>query len=854
MSPRAAAWAARFKRAMPIVTVAVFGAALWMLGRELAAHRIDEIMAYLGRLPPLVLVGAVAMTVASYATLVCYDLSALHYVRRRLPLRDVAIASFVSYAFSNTIGFAAVTGGSVRYRLYSAAGLNGFEIAAVVVFCTLTFGIGALAISGLVLLLEPHLVTGVLPLQPGIVRSIGSALLALLLAYFIFISLKPERLRIRQWRVQLPTLGLSLAQVAIATVDMMFAAAALWLLMPAGTDMDYGRFLGIYVVATTLGILSHVPGGLGVFETVMLLMVPAPAGQMFGALLAFRVVYYLLPLGGAALLLAFTEIAERQHRLLRTAALLGNTVSRVAPHILAAATFLGGALLLFSGAVPELTPRVALVRSIVPEPLLELGNLIGGIAGIGMLLLSHSLLRRLQTAWWLTLLLVAAGIVSAVLKGFDYDEAGVLLVIFVALLPARPLFYRHAPLLGDRFGPAWLTAIAITLAAAGWLGFFSYKHVTFTGDLWLQFSLDASAPRVLRAALAVAVTAVTFGLAVLLTPAPPRPILPGPAELAEAARIIRRSPVAAANLALLGDKHLLFDDAGDAFLMYGVRGRSWVALGDPVGPAAIGAELVWRFQELSHRHDGLALFYDVGPAGLPLYLDLGLTPLKLGEEAWLDLPGFQLAGGTRDALAQACRRARREGAAFELLPAGAAEPALAELEALSDAWLAERRHGRERGFALGAFAPGYLRGCPIAVVRQAGRIVAFANLLTGADRAEVALDLMRSLPGTPPVLLDLLVVDSVAWARDQGYARFNLGLAPPAGLEGRPLGPLWSRAGAEIFNRGGPFDDFRRLRQYKARFQPQWRPKYLCAPGGLALPRVLADAAQLIAGEGRSPA
>jgi phosphatidylglycerol lysyltransferase len=844
---------ARLKRAMPFVTIAVFGAALWVLGRALATHRIDEIMGYLGRLPPLKLVGAVAMTAASYATLVCYDLSALHYVGRRLPLRDVAIASFISYAFSNTIGFAAVTGGSVRYRLYSAAGLNGFEIAAVVVFCTLTFGIGALAVSGLVLLLQPHLITAVLPLPPGIVRSIGSALLALLVAYFIFISLRPERLRVRQWRVQLPTLGLSLAQVAIATIDLMFAAAALWLLMPGGTGIDYGRFLGIYVVATTLGIMSHVPGGLGVFETVMLLMVPAPAGQMFGALLAYRVVYYLLPLGGAALLLAFTELAERQHRLLRTAALLGNTVSRVAPHILAAATFLGGALLLFSGAVPELTPRLALVRSIVPEPLLELGNLIGSIAGIGMLLLSHSLLRRLQTAWWLTLLLVAAGGVSAVLKGFDYDEAGVLLVIGVALLPARPLFYRHAPLLGDRFGPAWLTAIAITLATAAWLGYFSYKHVTFTGDLWLQFSLDANAPRFLRAALAVAVVAVTFGLAVLLTPAPPRPILPGPAELAEAARIVRRSPLAAANLALLGDKHLLFDDAGEAFLMYGMRGRSWVAFGDPIGPPAIGAELVWRFQELSHRHDGLALFYDVGPGGLPLYLDLGLTPLKLGEEAWLDLPGFALAGGTRDALAQACRRARREGAAFALLPPGEAEPAMAELEALSHGWLAERRHGRERGFALGAFQPGYLKGCPIALVRQGGRIVAFANLLTGAERAEVALDLIRSLPGTSPALLDLLVVDSVAWAREQGYARFNLGLAPPAGLEGRPLGPLWSRAGAVIFNRGGPFDDFRRLRQYKARFQPHWRPKYLCAPGGLALPRVLADAAQLIAGEARAP-
>src|SRR5262245_60999744 len=145
MNAFAAAVGARVKRVMPFVTVAVFGVALWLLGHTLAVHRIDDVLDYLGRLPPYKVTGAILLTAASYITLVGYDLSALHYVGRRLPLRDVAITSFISYAFSNTIGFAAVTGGSVRYRLYSAAALNGFEIAAVVVFCTLTFGVGAMA-------------------------------------------------------------------------------------------------------------------------------------------------------------------------------------------------------------------------------------------------------------------------------------------------------------------------------------------------------------------------------------------------------------------------------------------------------------------------------------------------------------------------------------------------------------------------------------------------------------------------------------------------------------------------------------------------------------------------------------
>ncbi len=335
------------------------------------------------------------------------------------------------------------------------------------------------------------------------------------------------------------------------------------------------------------------PGGLGVFESVIVLLARAPAGEVLGALLAYRAVYYLMPLGIAALLLALTELAERQHRLIRTVRLLGGTLNQVAPSILAAAVFIGGAVLLFAGAVPEWAPRLALLRAMVPEWVVELSHLVGSIAGVGLLLLSQALLRRLELAYRWSLLLVAAGLAASVFKGFDYGEMVVLLVVGVALYPSRALFYRHAPLLGDRLGPAWLTAIAITLAAAAWLGFLSYKNVNYSHALWWQFAFDANAPRFLRAALAVGVVGLLFLLALLFRPAPPLPGRPGPAALSEAARIVRRSPRAAAGLALLGDKPLLFDDGRDGFLSYGVRGQSWVALGDPVGPPGAAAELVW---------------------------------------------------------------------------------------------------------------------------------------------------------------------------------------------------------------------------------------------------------------------
>jgi len=584
-----------------------------------------------------------------------------------------------------------------------------------------------------------------------------------------------------------------------------------------------------------------------VFESVIVLLARAPASEVLGALLAYRAVYYLMPLGIAALLLALTELAERQHRLIRTVRLLGGTLYQVAPSILAAAAFIGGAVLLFAGAVPEWAPRLALLRTVVPEWVVELAHLAGSIAGVGLLLLSQALLRRLELAYRWSLVLVGAGIVASLLKGFDYSETVVLLVVGIALYPSRALFYRHAPLLGDRLGPAWLTAIAITLAAATWVGLLSYKNVSYSHAMWWQFAFDANAPRFLRAALAVGVVGLLFLLALLFRPAPPLPGLPGPAALSEAARIVRRSPLAVAGLALLGDKPLLFDSGREGFLSYGVRGHSWVALGDPIGPAGVAAELVWSFRELSQRHDGNPVFFDIGNDKLPLYLDLNLTLLKLGEEAWVALPAFDIAAAGRQSLREAHRRAAREGATVEFLTPAEGAAAIDELRSVSDAWLAYRKV-REKGFSLGIFDPAYLAHFPIALMRQRGRAIAFANLLPGADGAEIAVDLMRHVAGVSGAMLDYFVIEMLGWARGQGFARFNLGLAPLAGLEAKPLGPLWSRAGVFIFNRGGAFPDLRGLRQSKARFLPDWRPKYIAAPGGLALPRVLLDVAALISG------
>ena len=210
-------------------------------------------------------------------------------------------------------------------------------------------------------------------------------------------------------------------------------------------------------------------------------------------------------------------------------------------------------------------------------------------------------------------------------------------------------------------------SLAIVISTAVWIGFFANRHVDYSHSLWWTFAFEADAPRMLRASLVVVLLAAAFLAMNLLRPARPEPGVASLEDLTRARGLIGSCSQAIANAALSGDKRLLFSAANDAFLMYQINGRSWVALGDPIGARDAQEELVWRFRELSDRHAGWTVFYQVSAERLPLYVDLGLAVMKLGEEARVSLADFSLEGSARAELRTQRRRAERDGATFEVL-------------------------------------------------------------------------------------------------------------------------------------------------------------------------------------------
>ncbi len=827
----------------------LFLIALWVLHHVLSGYHYRDLAAGARAVPARRLFFALLLTALNYFVLTGYDSLAFRYIHRTLAYSKIAFASFIGYAFSNNIGLSMLAGSSVRYRLYTSWGLSVLEITKMVAFYTATLWLGLFFTGGLAFVAEPIALPSLMDLPFTSARPLGIVFLIIVFGYIGLSAIRRKPFTILNREIELPSALLSVTQIALSSLDWLLAGSVLYVLLPEVSVLTFPGFIGIYLLAQVAGLVSQVPGGLGVFEIIVLLLLPpgVPAPRAVGALLLYRGIYYLLPLIIAAVMMGMYELAAARSPVKGLVRFMGQEISAIAPRVLSIIIFVGGALLLFSGATPEFPSRLEWLTDILPLPFLEVSHFLGSLAGVALLLLARGIQRRLDAAYNLTLVLLGAGILFSLVKGFDYEEAFILAIMLGALLPSRRFFYRRASLLSQGFSAGWIMSIVAVLAGSVWLGFFSYRHLEYSQRLWWQFTLDGDAPRFLRATVGVMTLTVILGAVRLLRPALREPPTIGSDDRKQVRSIVSASTDTTANLALLGDKRFLFSESGKSFIMYDIEGRSWVAMGDPVGPEEERKDLGWRFREMCDRDGGWPVFYEVGKENLYLYIDLGLTPLKLGEEARVPLMNFSLEGKGRKDLRYAHMRAAREGAVFSVVPAAGVPPLLPELRKISEAWLAAK-NTREKRFSLGYFNEIYLREFPVAVVRRDGHIIAFSNIWQGAAREELSIDLMRHVPGTPGGLMEFLFVELMLWGKEQGYRRFNLGIAPLAGLEDRALAPLWNRLGAQLFRHGEHFYNFKGLRQFKEHFDPEWEPKYLVFPRGFLLPRILANLASLISG------
>ncbi|MCC7352838.1 MAG: bifunctional lysylphosphatidylglycerol flippase/synthetase MprF [Anaerolineae bacterium] len=572
-----------------------------------------------------------------------------------------------------------------------------------------------------------------------------------------------------------------------------------------------------------------------------------PAARATTITLAFRGLTFWLPLAIGFFLLRRVKSFGAEER-----SQVGEVWLVRIPALL---TGLVGIINVFSAVTPALHDRLLQIRPLVPLEIRHGGHLTAALAGFALLLLARSLWRRKRIAWLLTLVILSLSAASHLVKGFDYEEAILAAALAVWLTVLHPHFHARSDPPSVWQGVRTLVAALVFTLAYGVIGFYlldRHFSVNFspaeaarqTIIMFTQFYDPGLEPvtgfgRYFASSI-YGVGAMTFGYALLMVF---RPVLVRqPAIVAERARakvIVEAFGCSSlARLTLLGDKSYYFS-AGGSLVAYGVEGRIAVALGDPIGPAEDVAATLNGFKAHCARNDWQPAFYQTLSDYLERYRAVGFDTLCIGQEAIVDLSIFSLEGKHNKGLRAAVSRFNKLGYRAEIHQPPLADSLLYELRAVSDEWLAMVK-GTEKRFSLGWFDDDYIRHSPVMTVCLPERsISAFANIVPEYRCNEVTIDLMRHRSEVENGIMDFLVVSLFEWAKTQGYATFNLGLSSLAGVGEAADDPVIERGLHYIYEHINRFYNFKGLHAYKAKFHPEWSPRYLVYPGAASLPAVV---------------
>ncbi len=606
---------------------AVFGVlllfgALYVVQREFRHLSVADIRKAMAAITPMSLWLAAGCTVLAYLVLAIYDKLGSIYAAHPVSWGRSLLASFCGYSLAHNLGFAAVSGAAVRYRLYSAWGLTPLEIAKVVGFTSLTFGLGGLALGGLVLLVEPEVVPWFGTHMPHwVLQALAVPMWGAVLGYVV-LSRFVRHIRVFSHEIDLPSPRMALAQTVLATVDVAVTAAIFYILLPQADGLTFIRFVGIYLAAYAAGILAHVPGGIGVFDGAILLGLQPymPAPEVIGALFVFRLYYYIVPLFISGTLFAGFELGQRQEVLKRLTGAGAGSQALEVPAI-ASLVALAGAVLIFLGALPI---RGTILERWAGHVAALASHFALSLLGTLLLVMAFGLLRRLTLAWGASLPLLLLGGAIAWLRGEAWWLWGLFPLLAVLLATMREGFYRHArltrePLSDETMVPLVAVALCgITLALVAYGG-------RVADESWWEVVFSPLAPDSLRFTVGLTGALLLIGLLRLLRPARLGEAGWDPVTRARLARLGALAP-AVADGAVFGEQ----EQAGVAFLK---RDGVWLALGDPAGERQDAISAIWRFRDLCEREGVDPAFWRAGPNFLRIYADLGLTAVPLDGDA-----------------------------------------------------------------------------------------------------------------------------------------------------------------------------------------------------------------------------
>lgn len=810
--------------------IIIFVGAIMLLSNEMKNYSYQQILDTLEAIPSLKIILALILALSYYLILGGYDVVAFKYINIPLKFKNVVFTCFISNALGNNTGYSMLFGGSIRYRLYSLYNVSMLNVTKVLFFSSATIWFGLLIIGGIVFTFFPvEFSDSKFFFHSSI--PLGIIFLIIVLSYTLLSLFKSKPIKLFNNRtITFPNITITLWQMLLATADWVMASCTLFVLLPAG-EISYITLLQIFLVAQMLGILSQVPGGMGVFETAIVMMLPqaTESSYVMGALLAYRAIFYFFPLGIALLLLASHEFFRAKKRFKVLARFYGGRMASLIPQALSISIFIGGAVILFSGVTDVSSSIIHKLDNYISPVILDSLHFAISAIGITLLFISRGLILRIKRAYKIAVVLLSLLFPLALINGYGYEKIIFLLILLSLVIPAKKYFYRNLSLIAMKLSMLWFSLILAVFILSTWLCFFVYRPDFYSVNKFISVLFSASdSGRSLRVCIGMLITIIIIVIAETWKRYRYKQ---SHIDLDNINKISQESSYIYGNYAF--ENRNIFSMNTNSYIMYSRINNNAIVFGDPVGDNRAGKELIWDFKEMTELKSINPTFVYLGYKNLKTYDDIGLDIASFGVDANVSLENFSQNLNSVSDIKVLSEKLESLGYSFEIVDKEVFMENKKFVGFIDYQWEKDFGNLKNKMFDVSVNAANkYI------IIKKDNFISAYAYLLLSADKFEAFVSNVRYTTDCDNKILQYILFKSVVWAKQNKYKWFNLGLTPSDEVI---IDDEFTKK-AKIFVFAEHFKyDMAALKEFKSKFNPVWKKKYVAFYTGKNIIHFLKD-------------
>lgn len=780
------------------------------------------------------------ITMAAITPMFFYDSAIVKILGITVPTKRLIKQSLIVNSFSNLIGLAGLIGVMLRTYFYQTYEMDKRRLLKTIATVSLFYLTGISLLAWIILTgyrdIPLLLKTKWLYLA---VIGVGMYLPVLVIVSFIKNKKRSE-----------PTIDLRIRLQLIFASFMEWSAIflAIWLLaMVLKIPFHFSEIFPIFIVASCAGIVSLIPGGIGSFDLVFIWgsqYLGIKDEKILVLLILYRIGYLFIPFIFGFVLFV-KDFWKKWNSLWGN---LPNALVQNASHVLLTIlVFLSGLVLLLSAAVPGIVGRLKFVEDIVTFPIISLSHQLSVAAGFVLLGLSRGIEYKVKRSYHLTIAVLSFAAIFSLFKGFDYEEAIVVLVVAILLRMSKSRFYRESYVLTwskTIFDVLMVILITSMYVIIGYLNLPTAK-VNIPTKL-IPYVITDYRDLFYSAFIGLIIALFVLKIGNIIRKPQKRFMETSNSQEEKILEHIKKyNGNVLTHLIFLHDKFIFWNNKNNVLFSFQKYADKLVILGDPIGEKADFSLAIEEFQQISDLHGYTPAFYEVSNHMLPFLHESGFAFFKLGEEAFVDLEHFSFSGKKMKGARAVKNKFERENYIFEIIKPPFCPELLNELKAVSDAWLQGRS---EKGFSLGFFDEDYLNKSELAILKENGtQIIAFTSLMPVYDDNDtISVDLMRFKPGSPSGTMDFIFLSLFEWAKEEGYKSFNLGMAPLSNVGLSKFSFFSEKIASQIYLHGHFFYHFQGLRKFKEKYADSWESKYLAYRRKSSLPFTMAQVTLLI--------